>query len=183
MFRTVIFSPFVSGHRNGDRAANLAGLELVRELGIYTVLPWPCDSPLAYATGLEWARERYDRIITVEHDMAVHPLQIAELATCPHPECVFAYYVGNTRDGDVTPELAHRKLVDGKEVPIVEGDKFADRISLGLAKIDAAAWEGVRARPMVPRVSWRSLAWELSVRLSDQWHVHWPAVAHHHWNS
>jgi hypothetical protein len=141
------------------------------------------QAPTDYAAALEGWRRTEQRIIIVEQDMAVHPLQIDELDQCLYPACVFAYYVGNTRDGQVRPELAHRKLVDGAEVPITEGDTFADRVSLGLAKIDPEAWRGVIRRPVIPNVSWRSLAWELSVALAVQWHVHWPAVAHHHWES
>ena len=179
----LIFAPFVRGHRDGDRAAARAGLELCKQHDGWTVLEWECRGAYDYADGLEYALGLGLETVIVEHDMAVHPWHITELENCSSSACVFAYYVGTTRSGDVAPELAHRLVAGGLEIPIAEGIAQAHRVSLGLAKIAPSALEKIVATPRVPKVNYTDLAWMLSVRLDTTWHVHWPAVAHHHWRS
>ena len=179
----LIFAPFVRGHRDGDRKAARAGLELIKQHPAWTVLEWECRGPYDYADGLEYALGLGLPTVIVEHDMAVHPWHIAQFEACSAKACVFAYYVGNTRHGQVTPELAHRAVGGKVELPIVEGITSAHRVSLGLAKISPELYAAIVPTPRVPHVPYTDLAWQLSVRLDAEWHVHWPAVAHHHWES
>jgi hypothetical protein len=181
----IIFHPYVPGHREGDQRACIEGLEDQRIIGRRTIIDVEISGVdvLDYAKALDKALLEQTDLLVVEQDMAFSDEQVAELEECKHPLCVFAYYVGNTREGRIAPELAHRYLADGTEVPIPNGARLADRVSLGFARMKPEAFKGVIATPVVPRVHYRDLAWCLSVRLAQPWHVHWPAMAHHHYES
>ena len=119
-------------------------------------------------------------IAIIEHDMAVHPLHLEELARCEAEACVFADYIATSRTGKFAPELAHRNRRGNVEQVIDFGAETANRVSLGVARIRVSVQEAVMPTPRVPQVAYNDLAWCLSERLDIDWHVHWPAVAHHH---
>jgi carbohydrate-selective porin OprB len=181
----LIFHPYVAGVRPGDQAACWAGLEDCRKRGHWRIEDFEiaAGDKTAYARALDAMLAFGEDVTVVEHDMAIHYDQIRELEECEHPLCVFAYYVGNSWHGTVVPELAHRYMQFGEENIIPFDSRLADRVSLGVARFKAGALDHVVQRPRVPRVAYTDLAWRLSVVIDRPWHVHWPAVAHHHWNS
>lgn len=156
------------------------GLDLCREYPHWQVHDVPSGDEYSWAEALEklWGHGRI--LVNVDMDMAVHPWHIQDLESCSYSKCAFAHYINGTLEPERTPTLVHRRMVGGELVPISEGDDWASFIGPGLCKISAAVQDTVIATPRVPHVAHRDLDGALCDRLGGLWHIHWPAVAHHH---
>lgn len=167
-------------NRPEDQASTFAGLKLAENLPGMRIVHAASTDPYDYAKALEKALGEGDDLAVVEGDLAVMPHHLLELQRCMQPLCVFAYYIYPLRGEVRVPEIVHWDAPDRIKGPIREGDHWAMVVGLGLARMRREGLSGVVARPIIPQVLWRDVAASLSARIARPWHVHWPAVVHHH---
>ena len=122
-----------------------------------------------YWRGLNAVWDTDKTIVNVEHDMECSDELVRQLVECDQPACSHAYRVW----------LSDRyKFVYAAHSPGIgwlrEGTPAAHYCGIGFCKIEPSA----RTRPLNPG-QW--LTMEQAVNLSvAEWHLHWPAVDHHH---
>lgn len=148
----------------------------------------------------------HEDVIIVEHDVVPTAAMIAALAACAWPWCAQAYTLHpNPSHAALIPQLdaigplwrstgpgrrllalqapvwPHRNGPDDDPNFCGHGDRWADRVGLGLTKFTAAACRAIP--PDWPSGSWRDLDTRLSHWLASagvRWHLHEPEAAHHH---
>ena len=180
MAQTTILHHYVPSARPEDQAVTWAGLALIRENPRWRVVDVAAYSDYSWATELEKLWDLPGSIVNVDQDIAIHPAHLQIFETCPHDACVFAYYVNYANLPHRDPRPVHRVRVGDHEPHITEGEEWADIAGGGLYRLREPVRRLVTATPRVPHVTYRDQDWMLSVRLGVRWHVHWPAVAHHH---
>lgn len=164
----------------------------------YDVWPVRCEADFSYANGIVrvwWAPET---LVLVEHDMEFSDELVAGLLSCPRPLCSYPYFIWAHDRG------WHYAQARGANRRIVEGEEWADHSSIGFCKIT----EQARVSPMMT-VGWKMvenvvhhalggrvievdphhisgdkpdplMVLEIRPPTAGRWHIHWPAIAHHH---
>ena len=136
----------------------------------FTVRAIECDDAFGYWRGLSsiWDGPTF---VNLEHDLEVTDEQIAELLECPQPLCSWAYqmhWISTHLAADVYAHSNNGQL-------IAEGAEWADWSAIGLIKIAPEA----RIAPL-RQVVWGQVEQAIAEAVSGPWHMHWPAITHHH---
>lgn len=177
---TVILHHYVEGRRPEDQKVTWDGLDLCRKHPYTTVIDVAAYSDTSWAEELEKLWDRGMSIVNVDMDIAIHPWHLDEFAKCQEQACTFAYSINFAYLPERQPVLVHRVREGTSERNLEVGEEWADFIGEGLMRIRPELQASIVPTPRVPQVSFRDQDWYLCERLGVQWHVHWPAVAHHH---
>lgn len=139
----------------------------------FDVVPVLCVGDFDYSRGLASAWATGKTVVNVEHDLEVSDDLIAALVDCPEPLCSWAYLVypvSGIHDGPAYPFTA------GNPGPwIREGEQWADWAAPGFIKVRPDA----RTGPL-PEKHWLGVEAATNFHTPGRWHIHWPAVEHHH---
>lgn len=127
-------------------------------------------------------------VVNIEHDMQVTDDLIDALLDCPHPLCSWAYRVYPVSTMRPAPMWAHAvaQTQNGRLLSwpnfsvtarwISEGEQWADFSAIGFCKITPAAMADL----IETGASWRWVEMAVNAAVTGPWHLHWPAVEHHH---
>lgn len=133
------------------------------------VLIHPVD--YALAVGAFWGTDL--AIVNVEHDHPLTPKLVGDLLACPHPLCTHAYLMHIPCD-----YYAHSRDPGGNSGAwIVERDEWAAWSGIGFCKITPQA----RLTDTLPVDHWRGVEIQVNQSVRGPFHVHWPAIPHHHY--
>lgn len=136
----------------------------------YEVTPIECVAVTDYWRGLAAHWDSAETIINVEHDMEYSDKLASDLLDCSEPLCTHAYrvYIERLREW-------HWAAWDDRFVYVRADAQHASNASIGFCKIAPSA----RVAPL-GRTTWKLLELEVNRSVRGPWHIHWPAVKHHH---
>ena len=135
----------------------------------YRVQPLRCEDDHSYGRGLAALWTTSATVVNVEHDMEFSDALVADLLACPEPLCSHAYQVWPSAWRRFV--YAHSK--DGRWLE--QGDSSADFSSIGFCKLAPAGRTGeLKTYP------WRYVEQAVNTAVAGEWHIHWPAIKHHH---
>lgn len=163
-----------------DQEATWKGLALCRAVPGVQVMDVIAYSDVSRSVEMEKLWGRGQSIVDVDMDIAIHPWHLSEFDRCSEQACVFAHYINGSDAPGRKPVLCHRHKVGDVETPIEEGEEWAEFVGPALLRIRPELQASIVPRPAVPRVHFHDYDHYLSERLGNRFHVHWPAVAHHH---
>lgn len=138
----------------------------------HQVIPFVCDDGFGYWRGLTDHWDGPETLVNVEHDLEISDRELDEITECPHPLCSWSYamhWVSTGAVADTWPHTAGGKFV-------TEGAEWAEWSAIGFVKIAPEA----RIAPL-EKVLWRQVEDAIDKAVAKPWHLHWPAVPHHHW--
>ncbi len=131
------------------------------------------DADFGYWAGINEVWDSDHDLVNVEHDVEFSDLLVQELLSCPHHLCAYPYRVMPFGWPGKTWGASYGSLwVD-------EGQPYASFSSIGFVKMTAEA----RAGTTLKKTIWFNLEGAIHEALTLRqrlWHLHWPAVAHHH---
>lgn len=147
----------------------------------FSIEPVRCEGPFDYWEGLAKYWDSDLTIVNLEHDLEVSDEHAQALIDCPHPACSWAYLVHWASTGlrsDVIAAGHGRRDPHSNPDPefIREGEEWAAWSAIGLVKLTAEARIG-----SLRREPWQRLELSVHDAVKRPWHMHWPAVPHHHW--
>ncbi|HET6911116.1 MAG TPA: hypothetical protein VFH54_17440 [Mycobacteriales bacterium] len=132
---------------------------------------------LDYSRGLAAAwNDPAVTVVNVEHDVEVSDDLIAALVDCPEPLCAWTYplYAASrahgTEHGPIFPFCA-----TNPGPWVTEGTEWVEWAAPGFIKATAAARRGP-----FPDKHWLGVEQATNYLVTGRWHLHWPAVEHHH---
>lgn len=131
-----------------------------------------CDDPFDYWAGLDSVWDTGRTIVNVEHDMEFSDDLVMELLSCPWDLCAYPYAVQPAG----WPGLLYGASW-GSWVP--KDTAFAHFSSIGFCKIGLRVQRGTA----LPRAVWDKVEGAIhtgAVKNRNLWHLHWPAIGHHH---
>jgi hypothetical protein len=139
---------------------------------LYRFIPAPWNDDYDYWRGFERKWTADDVIVNVEHDMECSGRLLADLLACPHSLCTHAYLMHIPKT-----HFAHSTRADAMDgFWIGEGEEWAAYSGIGFCKIAREA----RTRPLGRMTVWRGVELAVNNATTGPWHVHWPAIEHHH---
>lgn len=139
----------------------------------WRVRPVECRGDFDYSHGLAEAWASDLTVVNVEHDLEVDDDIIGRLVDCPEPLCAQTYLVHAASGIHDAPAYPYVERQPGPWVRV--GAEWAEWAAPGFIKARPEA----RVNPL-PEKHWMGVEQATNACIRGRWHLHWPAVEHHH---